>query len=90
MTEPFARPSYNGRYSKPQQKHRLGTVSKNMNGSEGGGGGRKGGFNRFYVATTPDPSSVVVYTTQLFSPREGFLIHQCNISENIIIKRIQR
>ena len=52
----------------------------------GGGGG--GGLNRFYVATTLALCSAVVYTRHLFSPREGFLTHQCNISENI--KRIQR
>ena len=48
------------------------------------------GLNRFYVATTLVLSSLVVYTRHLFSPREGFLTHQCNISENIEIKRIQR
>ena len=45
----------------------------------GGGGG--GSLNRFYVATTLALSSAV--DTHLFSPREGFLTHQCNISENI-------
>ena len=49
-----------------------------------------GVFNRFYVATTLALSSAVVYTRHLFSPREGFLTHQRNISENIKIKRIQR
>ena len=33
----------------------------------------------------------MVYTRHLFTPREGILIHQCNIAENIKkIKRIQR
>ena len=60
----------------------------------GGGGGGEGagasGLNRFYVATILALSSAVVYTRHLFSPCEGFLTHQCNISENIKIKRIQR
>ena len=43
----------------------------------------EGGLNRFYVATTLALSSAVVYTKHLFSSREGFMIHQCNISENI-------
>ena len=34
-------------------------------------------------------SSAVVYTRHLFSPHEGFLTDQCNISENIEIKRTQ-
>ena len=38
-----------------------------------------------YEATTLALSSAVVYTRHLFSPREGFLPHQCNISENIKI-----
>ena len=60
-------------------------------GSAGeGGGGGGGGVNRVYVATTFALSSAVVYTGHLFSPREGFLTHQCNIFENIKIKRIQR
>ena len=49
-----------------------------------------GGFNRFYVATILALSSTVVYTRHLFSPREGFLTHQCYISENTKIKRIQK
>ena len=36
--------TYNVRYSKPQQKHRLGTVSKILLWGVGG-------LNRFYVAT---------------------------------------
>ena len=47
----------------------------------GGGGG--GGLNQFFVATTLALSSAVVHTRRLFSPSEGFLTHQCNISENI-------
>ena len=35
------------------------------------------------------PLELVVYTRHLFSPREGFLIHQCNISENIKIKLVR-
>ena len=41
-------------------------------GLEGVGGGG-GGFNRFYVATTLAISSAIVYTRDLFSPRDGFL-----------------
>ena len=48
-----------------------------------------GGLNRFYVAITLALRSAVVYTRHLFSPREGFLAHQCKISENIKIKQIQ-
>ena len=35
-------------------------------------------------------SSAVVHTKHLYSPREGFLTHQCNVSEKINIKQIQR
>ena len=48
------------------------------------GGGLEGVcvcFNRFDVAKTL--SSAVVYTSHLFSPRDLFLTHQCNISENL-------
>ena len=83
--------TYNGRNSKPHQKHRRWTVSKNITLCV------RGGvcvcvwcFNRFYVATTLALSSAVVYTKHLFSLREGFLTRQRNISENIKIKRIQR
>ena len=69
--------TYNDRNSKPQQRHSLGMVSKTL----------LGGLNLFYVATTLALSSAVVYTRHLFSPREGFLTHQCNISKNIKIKR---
>ena len=49
-------------------------------------GADRWGLNRFYVATTLTLSSAVVYTRHLFSPREEFLTHQCNISESIKIK----
>ena len=52
----------------------------------GGGGWGRGSLNRFYMATILAPSSAVVQ----FSPSEGFLTHQCKISENIKIKRLQR
>ena len=44
------------------------------------------------VAITLALGSAVVYTRHLFSPREGFLTHQCNISEKIKkkIKQTQR
>ena len=54
------------------------------------GVGRGWRLNRFYVATTLALSSAVVYTRHMFSPLEGFQTHQCNISENITIKQIQR
>ena len=47
-------------------------------------------LNRCYMATTLALTSAVVYTRYLFNPREGFLTHQCSISENIKIKRIQK
>ena len=56
----------------------------------GRGGGGGGGLNRSYLATTLALSSAVVYTRHLDSPREGFLTHQSNISENIKIKQKQR
>ena len=57
----------------------------------GGGGGAGGwGLNRFYIAKTLALSPAVVHIKHLFSPRECFLFHQCNISENIKIKQIQR
>ena len=49
-----------------------------------------GGLNRFYMATTLALSFAMVYTRHLFSPCERFLTHQCNISNNIKIKQIQR
>ena len=45
-----------------------------------GEGGLGGGLNRFYVTTNRALVSAVV----------GFLTHQCNISENMKIKQIQR
>ena len=57
-----------------RSKHLLGTVNKNITA----------GLNRFYVATTlAFSSAALVYTRHLLRPREGFLTHQCNISENI-------
>ena len=50
-------------------------------GVAGVGGG--GELKRFYVATTHALSSAVVYTKHEFSPREGFLIHQRYIFENL-------
>ena len=63
----------NDKTSIPQQKHLLGTVNKTLLVY----------LNRFYVATTLAISSAVVHTRHLFNLLEGFLIHQCNISENI-------
>ena len=79
--------TYNDRSSKPQQKHYLGTGSKIFLEGEGGVGE---GLNRFYVATTLALISAVILTRPLFSPHEGSLTLQCNNSENIKIKRIQR
>ena len=67
----------NDRNSKPQQKNRLGTFSKNLTGRLVGGGGEGEGYN-------PRPKfSRGIYTRQCFSSCEGFLTHQCNISKNI-------
>ena len=74
--------TYNDRYSKPQQKHRLGTVSKIL--LEGSGLGDAKSILRGHTLTLA-LRSAVAYTRHLFSTREGF-----NISENIKIKRIQR
>ena len=46
----------------PQQKHRLGTVSKIT-----------GGLNRFYVIPTSPSASIVAQNIPLFGQREGFL-----------------
>ena len=46
----------------PQQKHRLGTVSKKLLGV----------LNRFNGI----PVSIMAQNIQLFGPREGFLTHQ--------------
>ena len=49
-----------------------------------------GGLNWFYMATNLALIPAVVYTRLLFNLRKCFLTHQCNISENIKIKQIQR
>ena len=53
---PIHAKTYTDRNSKPQNKHRLGTVSKKTLPFEwaggGAGGGGKGCLNRLYVATT--------------------------------------
>ena len=41
-----------------------------------------GGLIRFYVATTLALTAAAVWTHNLFSPHEGFLTHQSNISES--------
>ena len=56
----------------PQQKHRLGTVSKIL----------LGGLNRFYGIPTSPSASVMAQNIQLFGPREGFLTHQWIITGN--------
>ena len=59
-----------------------------------GGGGEAGvgdGEGVLIDFMWPQPLPLVLpWYTHLFSPPEGFLTHQCNISENIKIKRIQR
>ena len=57
----------------PQQKHRLGTVSKITGG---------GGLNRIYGIPTSPSTSVMAQNIQLFGPREGFLTHQWIITGN--------
>ena len=52
----------------PQQKCRLGTVSKKLLGG--------GGLNRFYGYPTSPSASVMAQNIQLFGPRGGFLTHQ--------------
>ena len=47
----------------PQQKYRLGTVSKKL----------LGGLNRFYGIPTSPSASIMAQNIQLFGPREGFL-----------------
>ena len=56
----------------PQQKNRLGTVSKTL----------LGGLNRFYGYPTSPSASIMALNIQLFGPREGFLIHQWIITRN--------
>ena len=50
----------------PQQKYRLGTVSKKL----------LGGLNRFYGYPTSPSASIMAQNIQLFGPRGGFLTHQ--------------
>ena len=50
----------------PQQKQRLGTVSKKL----------LGGLNRFYGVPTSPSASIMAQNIQLFGPRGGFLTHQ--------------
>ena len=57
----------------PQQKCRLGTVSKKLLG---------GGFNRFYGYPTSPSASIMAQNIQLFGSREGFLTHQWIITWN--------
>ena len=52
--------------SEPQQKCRLGTVSKKL----------MGGLNRFYRRLTSPSASIMAQNIQLFGPRGGFLTHQ--------------
>ena len=50
----------------PQQKCRLGTVSKEL----------LGGLNRFYGYPTSPSASIMAQNIQLFGPPGGFLTHQ--------------
>ena len=50
----------------PQQKHRLGTVSKKTTG----------GLNRFYGHPISPSASIMAQNIQLFGPRGGFLTYQ--------------
>ena len=52
----------------PQQKHRLGTVSKKSTWG--------GGLNRFNGHPTSPSASIMAQNIQLFGPRGGFLTHQ--------------
>ena len=52
----------------PQQKFRLGIVSKKLLGG--------GGLNRFYGYPTSPTASIMAKNIQLFGPRGGFLTHQ--------------
>ena len=58
----------------PQQKHLLGTVSKNYLAG--------GDLNRFYGIPTSLSASVMAQNIQLIGPREGFLTHQKIMTEN--------
>ena len=55
----------------PQQKHRLGTVSKKKKKKK-----KLGGLNRFYRRLTSPSASIMAQNIQLFGPRGGFLTHQ--------------
>ena len=64
--------TYNDRNSKPQQKHRLGTVRKNLTTWRGGGGEARGALIDF---TWPQPSPLFLpwYTQDICSVRvKGF------------------
>ena len=65
------------RNSKPQQKHRLGTVTKTFTGGRGGDvvGGWGSGTKIDFTWLQPSPL-VMPYYTHLFSLREGFLTHE--------------
>ena len=56
----------------PQQKYRLGTVSRKI----------LGGLNRFYGRPTSPSASIMAQNLQLFGPRGGFLTHQWIITWN--------
>ena len=77
----------------PQKKHRFGMsftcvcVWWGWGGGEGEGRKGAGRLNQFYMATTLALISAVVYIRHLIGPFEQFLTHQCNISENIKIKK---
>ena len=60
--------------SEPQQKCRLGTVSKIL----------LGGLNRFYRRLTSPSASIMAQNIQLFGPRGGFLYFR-NTFKAIII-----
>ena len=70
--------TYNDRYSKNHCRSMV--LERSVKYYWGRGVVEGGGLNRFYVATTLAVSSARVYTRHLFSPREGFLTHQFNIS----------
>ena len=69
-----------------------GTVNnkKDTGGFGGGGGGGGGGVIRLYVATTLALFFCRGIHKKLVQSACFFLTHQCNISENKKIKRIQR
>ena len=62
----------------PQQKHRLGTVSKKL----------LGGLNRFYGYPNSPSASVMAQNIQLFGLREGFLTQQWIVTQiNTMMKQ---